>query len=337
MHYYTIQNKLRHKDFTATNKALIDAEEIIKNKWGGQELALIKSYGNIICKLINLVYLFLKIAVPHFLGGISNKDNILFLYPDSSYKIKVLLLLHRIKKFKLIMFINDFEFLRQGGINTKRMFSEIGLCMKCDKIIVPNEGAYHILHRYYGIEENSMTSVGIWDYLHRSNIKIHAVIPRGEILYVGNLDKSDFIYGLKNLPLTFDLIGQHQKTFKATNLHYLGKFDSEELPDIITDYKWGLVWDGSGYNKLPNYLRFNNPHKMGLYIAAGIPVIVWAKSGQKAFVDKYHCGITIERLDDIPTALRKAEKNYADMKKNAMEVSKLVRTGYFLGNTLKSI
>lgn len=335
MPYYTIQNKLSHKDFTATNKALIDAEEIIKNN-GGQELALIKSYGNIICKLINLVYLFLKIAVPHFLGGISNKDNILFLYPDSSYKIKVLLLLHRIKKFKLIMFINDFEFLRQGGINTKRMFSEIGLCMKCDKIIVPNEGAYHILHRYYGIEENRMISVGIWDYLHRSNIKIHAVIPRGEILYVGNLDKSDFIYGLKNLPLTFDLIGQHNKTFKSSNLHYLGKFDSEELPDIIADYKWGLVWDGSDYNKFPDYLRFNNPHKMGLYISAGIPIIVWSKSGQRAFVEKYKCGITIDKLDDLPKAINIAESNYALFKKNALKASELVKEGYFLGKALKN-
>ena len=259
----------------------------------------------------------LKSITSHFMGGIGKADKVLFSYPDSVYKIKILLLAHKLKKFRLIMFINDFEFLRQGEINTKQMFSELSFCVKCDKIIVPNEGAFNILHNYYGIEKSKMVPVGIWDYLHSDNERFNeenVIKPTGEILYVGNLDKSDFISGLQSLPLTFDLIGQHQKTFKATNLHYLGKFDSEDLPDIITDYKWGLVWDGSGYNKLPNYLRFNNPHKMGLYIAAGIPVIVWAKSGQKAFVDKYHCGITIERLDDIPTALRNAEKDYAGMK-----------------------
>ena len=35
MNYYIIQRKLTHKDYTATNKALVDAENIIRNQWGG--------------------------------------------------------------------------------------------------------------------------------------------------------------------------------------------------------------------------------------------------------------------------------------------------------------
>ena len=52
---------------------------------------------------------------------------------------------------------------------------------------------------------------------------------------------------------------------------------------------------------------------MGLYISAGIPIIVWSKSGQRAFVEKYKCGITIDKLDDLPKAINIAESRVSSL------------------------
>lgn len=53
-------------------------------------------------------------------------------------------------------------------------------------------------------------------------------------------------------------------------VNYKGKFPPDELPDIL-DGNLGLIWDGS-YNDedeaycLKNYTKYNNPHKLSLYI-----------------------------------------------------------------------
>lgn len=336
MHYYIIQRQLSYKDYSATNKALADAENIINTRWGGAELVALRQSPSKIAIIINIVYLCLKLYAPHIFGGVKRRDKVLFFVPDSKYKIWLLLKAHKIKHFELIMFINDIEFLRQGAIHTRRMFKELNLCLESDKILVPNNNSKRILNQYYGIELEKMIPVGVWDYLYNKETEQ----PQGtndRILFIGNLDKSNFIGGLGNLPLKFDLIGKHSKTYTADNINYLGKYNPDELPGIIKGYKWALVWDGDDFNGVPYYQRFNNPHKMGLYLCAGIPVIAWSQSGARTFIEEYKCGVTIDTLNDLKTAIDIDQNKYTEIKTNVIKVSKLIRQGYFLWQALDKI
>lgn len=55
-----------------------------------------------------------------------------------------------------------------------------------------------------------------------------------------------------------------------------GSYMPEELPEKL-EAKYGLVWDGleitSCEGTFGQYLKYNNPHKFSLYMAAGIAVI----------------------------------------------------------------
>ena len=45
---------------------------------------------------------------------------------------------------------------------------------------------------------------------------------------------------------------------------------------------FGLVWDGISVETCAGvygeYLKVNNPHKTSLYLASGIPVIIWKEA-----------------------------------------------------------
>jgi hypothetical protein len=53
MHYYIIQRQLSYKDYSATNKALADAENIINTRWGGAELVALRQSPSKIAIIIN--------------------------------------------------------------------------------------------------------------------------------------------------------------------------------------------------------------------------------------------------------------------------------------------
>ncbi|UXZ08780.1 hypothetical protein F1B95_08005 [Clostridium perfringens] len=45
---------------------------------------------------------------------------------------------------------------------------------------------------------------------------------------------------------------------------------------------FGLIWDGTSINicdgSFGEYTKFNTPHKLSMYIASEIPVIVWKEA-----------------------------------------------------------
>ena len=84
---------------------------------------------------------------------------------------------------------------------------------------------------------------------------------------------------------------------------------------------------------LGEYLKYNNSHKCGLYLASGIPAIVWKHSGMAAFIKEHECGIVIERLSELPGKIKQAD--YEQLKKNALLVSNQLQRGHYLKRALE--
>lgn len=97
---------------------------------------------------------------------------------------------------------------------------------------------------------------------------------------------------------------------------------------------FGLVWDGDSADACAGntgaYLRYNNPHKTSLYLACGMPVIVWREAAIADFVLKNEVGIVVESLsglDEIISAI--SDESYQKMCKNAARIGQKLRAGEY--------
>jgi hypothetical protein len=86
-----------------------------------------------------------------------------------------------------------------------------------------------------------------------------------------------------------------------------------------------------------NYMRFNDPHKVSLYISAGIPVIIWSEAALAGFIKERHIGFTVSSLEEIPEKLGNVtEEDYQSYRSNLYPLMRQVRDGYFLKEAVKA-
>ena len=79
------------------------------------------------------------------------------------------------------------------------------------------------------------------------------------------------------------------------------------------------------------YLKYNNPHKTSLYLASGIPVIIWKEAAMADLINEKQVGLVVDSLEDISDKFRKLqEEEYTKLKKNAEKLGKQLRTGAML-------
>ena len=154
------------------------------------------------------------------------------------------------------------------------------------------------------------------------------------------MDKAAFIKQLQADKMKFNLnvYGVCSESIKNDKIIYKGKYLPDELPNLL-EGDLGLVWDGnldeSDENEgFKNYTRFNNPHKLSCYIAAGKPVIVWRKSAVSELVLKYNIGYVISNLYEINSI---DFSDYNVKKENVEKLAIKVKEGYFTKNVINEI
>ncbi len=159
------------------------------------------------------------------------------------------------------------------------------------------------------------------------------------VAFAGNLGKykSGFLYNMNKEGLNgieLKLYGPNvEKEELDDSIKHIGSFGPEEITvNISADY--GLLWDGESTEtcegNLGRYLKYNNPHKVSLYIASRLPVIVWKEAAIADFVTRNNIGITVESLSEISTKLNEV-KNYEEMKNNIEKIrTKLINGEYLL-------
>ena len=102
---------------------------------------------------------------------------------------------------------------------------------------------------------------------------------------------------------------------------------------------WGLVWDGNSAKTCSGvygeYLRYNSPHKMSMYLASGLPLIVWNESALASYVDEKGIGIAINSIDQIPDAIKNVSvEQYSGFIHNVQKVGYELRKGLHLKNAI---
>ncbi len=197
-----------------------------------------------------------------------------------------------------------------------------------------------------GINTN-IVRLGVFDYLNDpKNINhLNSKNWRREVIFAGSFQRGSFVYKLKNVTgdVSFRLYGnlEVKSVMNDHNIIFAGSFPPNQ---IVGELKggFGLIWDGDEINvckgKFGDYLEYNNPHKLSLYIAAGIPIIIPHKSALAQFVLEHQIGFTIRSLHDISGKLDQVDDAYyKKMLINISTLSEMVRNGYFFNKALNEV
>lgn len=336
-----IVDKLLDLQNDAGFKARIDVINILKEE--EYNYVSIRYKKNSISDIINLAYDTLKI-------DFEKDSQIIIQYPLNEYIIKFLLKKAKTKNCKVICFIHDIQTLR-NSLAKDKVKKEIKMFNKFDYIISHNS----IMTKW--LRENGVTSkicdLHLFDYLASENINSDKDINDGfKIAYAtGRLgtSKSKFLLNIDCLSdenNTYLLYGNiidelKGKILSMQHVEYLGAI----APDLISkniDGHFGLIWDSGKVEectgKFGFYTRFNNPHKLSMYIAANLPVIAWNKSAIADFIIEKNIGFCIENLYDIKKRSSDlTSEEYNQMKENVKKISAEVRNGFYTKNVIQKL
>ena len=242
------------------------------------------------------------------------------------------------KGLKFVALVHDLDSAR--GLNgAAAVYSDRQVLPLFDGVICHNEKMKELLI-HQGIPEDRLIPLGLFDYL--TEAQGH---PAGDgIAIAGNLDpeKSGYISRLAAACGTeLHLYGKGTEHAPAEkNAKYEGCFSPEELPGRLRG-AFGLVWDGPDLEtcsgRQGEYLRINNPHKLSLYLASGLPVILWSQAALADWVRKEGVGLTVDGLDSLDRLLASVpEEEYHLWRQNAERAGKRVRKGSFLWTALET-
>ncbi|MER3469921.1 MAG: hypothetical protein C4330_00920 [Chitinophagaceae bacterium] len=198
------------------------------------------------------------------------------------------------------------------------------------------------------IPKSTMSELWLFDYKTAGTyFKPRVLTP--SITLVANLNKASYVSLLPdwaasypNLQIyIYGALPQNHEVKKTYNVHFLGAVEPEQLPEAI-EGSFGIVWDGDSItdctNSLGNYLQFNTPHKLSMYLSAGMPVIVWRKSAMAEWVQQKEVGMAVTSWTEAVETIKMLNENtYRKWQSNAQEIGNKLRSGYFLKSILSEI
>ena len=246
---------------------------------------------------------------------------VLFQYPHRPVKSArlgkaALPLIRRLKGIRFAALVHDLDSLRnlhgEGAVYSDRVFLPL-----FDHIICHNPAMKrHLLAQ--GVREEQLTVLEIFDYLLDplpEQKSPEGESPEGEspegfsLCVAGNLspEQSGYLYQLiddpeRDYPLHLYGPGFTGESDAQKQVTYHGVFPPDELPRHL-EGAYGLVWGGDSAEtctgSFGDYLQYNNPHKLSLYLASGMPVVLWDKAATAPFVREHRLGMTVSGLKGL--------------------------------------
>lgn len=260
-----------------------------------------------------------------FAFSVEKNAVVVFHFPLLANAYKILLNLLGRRGIKTVALIIDIDGLRYT--NESLLAREFETLKQFDTIIAHNAAMKNFLSQY--ISAGKIHSIEMFDYpVHDFSVERKL---SNTVCYAGNFEKALFVNEIGNIQsVCFNLYGPAFEGKETQHITYKGIVGSKELPKQL-DGSFGLVWDGNTINSCDNYLRYNNPHKLSLYMAAGLPVIVWKESAVAAYVLKNKIGMAVNSLIELSDAIKNiSAEDYEMMKRNIEPIRKQIIDGGFL-------
>lgn len=336
---------VQNNQFHAGSKAREDINCILKEN--GFKSINIKLYNpkkqSILAKLLRNTSVILQVFIKA--SFLDKKSIVIYQYPFLKPKVSAFLKkFFKIKQIIFIPLIHDIDSIRfQKG--EKAIEKEKKDLSNYKYLIVHNYKMKDLLINKFKISSDKLYELVLFDYLTCDNKEFIYNENKNMITIAGNLskDKAPYIYKLNNLDMqniSFRLYGvNYEEENKNKNIEYKGIFKPDNIP---FNNGFGLVWDGDSLDTCSGdtgeYTRINNPHKLSLYMAAGIPVFVWKEAAIAHFVKENKVGFCIESLNEIDDIIGNlTDEQYEELLRNVKVISQRVKKGYYTLSVLEKI
>lgn len=188
-----------------------------------------------------------------------------------------------------------------------------------------------------------MVVLGVFDYKGETDAIPERTFQKKEkyeVVVAGNLAKEKAGYIYRSEKADAYCINAYGVNYEQNdNVNYKGSFEADELPEKL-EGDFGLVWDGQSAKECEgntgNYLRYNNPHKVSLYIRSNLPIIIWEQAALASFVKEHEIGFTIHHFDEISEKLSQiTEEQYNRYLKNLEKLAKETEEGAYIKKAFK--
>lgn len=317
---------IRHTRYFLLNKGY----KAISLKWTDRNNFLLKIYR--------------FIQVFYWIAKIRKGSKVLFHLPIQYRAIRLLQNTLKWKKIETIGLIHDINGLRYEDNNLLK--NEIRTVKKFSWLIVHNDKMQRFVSEFYPTERIHI--LWLFDYYSKNNNLIEREFSFSCAI-AANFDKGTYINSLVNFffekRLQLHLYGSVPtaltQSLISQNINIHGPIHPDSLP-IIMAGSFGIIWDGNSLNtcngSYGHYLLYNTPHKLSAYLAAGMPIIIWAKSAMASWVLEKNVGILIYSLNELEEKLSEVTSSqYQQMHASAKEIGKLLCQGHFLNKVLDII
>lgn len=323
----------------AGNKARVDVDAILRVKYGEPYEDLEEIAFNGFCQKIGYLLKPFNLMQIWSIRQL-HSQKVIMQYPFYFNIILKKVLRDSLRKNKVILLIHD--------VNSLRSFNDVDIKTEIDDmnlakaVIVHNDIMGRALQKL-GLKV-PWFSLYLFDYL-LSDIPQRTFFKGTTVAFAGNLGKSKFLCNveMETLGLHFNLYGPgfKKEEIKWNNVSYIGSFPPDEVPFKL-EGNFGLIWDGTEIRTCDGptgtYMKYNNPHKLSLYIAAGLPVIVWKQAAIAEFVIKHSIGIAVEMLTDVSERIKSLpDSEYNEMIKAVKKLQKQIVNGSFTKRCLETV
>lgn len=317
-------------------KAKSDVEDILA-LMGGVNLGCRRRYSKNKAKgFILNIWGILKYAF-----SLRKGDVVVLQYPVKKY-YNILCKLARQRGARTISLIHDLGTFRRKKLSVDEEIAKLSLS---DHLVTLNPSM-----RGWLIENGCRVPVsvqGIWDFLsEQKNGYKNCGSDKRRVVYAGSLaeKKNPFLYEMVKNVADFELHlfgnpGKRELAGKNVVCH--GYVDSNSLINAPTG-DFALVWDGDSIEtctgSFGEYLRYNTPHKISLYVRMGLPLIIWREAAMAQFIKDNNIGFCVDSLAELNTVIRSiTDEEYSQMKKNVKAMSAKLAYGHFFSECIRKI
>lgn len=337
-HFNIRLNNVRYKH--AGSKAVEDCRQILLNNgFIDLEISFLKKPHLLPLNILKLVFLMFYYGFRIRAGSL-----VVMQYPllgINNYMDRFIRVLQK-KGCKVACLIHDIDAIRSPD-NAEKIKREIKILSAYDGIIAHNPAMSAWLkdNGYRG----TIVEITLFDYLVDKKDIAKNNSDSIDVVFAGNLGRSGFLQDLKQISsISFGIYGPgfvSEAIKDVRNVRWKGVFSPNEIVNVI-DGRFGLIWDGNSIDSctglMGEYLKYNTPHKISLYLTSGLPVIIPQMAAMAQYVELNQLGLSVDSLTKLPERMAGiSEESYSKMRANALKHRSLLITGYFLTNAVRQL
>lgn len=207
---------------------------------------------------------------------------------------------------------------------------------KFDMLIVANSKAAHKLQDD-GVDV-PMIPMHLWDYSYSGPRQEKQF--RKKLYYASGRDIVDIDYTAAT-PLYLYNKHVENRVLDNGSVTWLGRKPSDEIVSTA-DGGFGVVVTENLKEKsnmnFVYYNQFNNPTKLSMYLAAGLPLITSSKTHHAQLIKEQGIGLVVDDLNDIDSVLASmTSQDYQEMVNRVKPWQEAVSEGFFIKRALASM